>query len=189
MERGGRSEGASQAAELALVPVGRSEQKSSKGNQRDGSGPGKESTHSGQLELEDIPDRPVGRPEVLGPKQLEPLFNEEQVRQAEELEASAPMLQDRRKTSLASEGTGWEGGLRREDHGGAHQELEVRARKGSGVTPLGSTGFSYARANGFPFRFQPHAVLGGGSNEDAGAAATRSHGVVTDHEVVAGRER
>lgn len=139
MERGSRSGEASQAAELALVPVGRSEQKSSNGNQRDGSGPGQESTHSGQLELEDIPDRPVGRPEVLGPKQLEPLFNEEQVRQAEELEASAPMLQDRRKTSLASEGTGWEGGLRREDHGGAHQELEVRARKGSGVTPLGST--------------------------------------------------
>eukprot|EP00434_Breviolum_minutum_P044337 symbB.v1.2.039588.t1/scaffold6451.1/size17988/3 len=135
MERGSRSGEASQAAELALVPVGRSEQKSSNGNQTDGSGPGKESTQSGQLELEDIPDRPVGRPEVLGPKQLEPLFNEEQVRQAEELEASAPMLQDRRKTSLASEGTGWEGGLRREDHGGAHQELEVRARKGSGVTP------------------------------------------------------
>ena len=140
MERGSRSGEASQAAELALVPVGRSEQKSSNGNQRDGSGPGQESTHSGQLELEDIPDRPVGRPEVLGPKQLEPLFNEEQVRQAEELEASAPMLQDRRKTSLASEGTGWEGGLRREDHGGAPQELEVRARKGSGVTFLGSTG-------------------------------------------------
>ena len=137
MERGSRSGEASQAAELALVPVGRSEQKSSNGNQRDGSGPGQESAHSGQLELEDIPDRPVGRPEVLGPKQLEPLFNEEQVRQAEELEASAPMLQDRRKTSLASEGTGWEGGLRREDHGGAHQELEVRARKGSGVTPPG----------------------------------------------------
>ena len=166
MERGSRSEEASQAAELALVPVGGRESKGKK-ERRDDGGPGMRSTQGGQLELEDIPNRPAGQPEVLGPKQLEPLFNEEQARQAEELAARAPMLQSQRRGSIASEGTGWEKGWRSGEPSGSNQELEVMAGKGMGCTPPGinfpSVGFTAPPhlaspapgPGGFPSGFNP----------------------------------
>ena len=70
-----RSGGASQAAELAFVPVGGKDPK--EGDVGDASSQKKSSTQKGWLEIEDIPKGPVGQPEVLGPKRLEPLFNVE----------------------------------------------------------------------------------------------------------------
>lgn len=134
MEKGGRSEEASQAAELALVCV---EKKESKSKRERAESHGKKSDPGRPLKLEDIPREPEGRPEVRGPKQLEPLFNEEQVRRAEELEAKAPMLQSRRKTTAALENSGWDMGLGGGEPSGSNQELEVMAGKGVGMTPPG----------------------------------------------------
>ena len=64
-------------------------------------------TKSRQREIEDIPREPVGQPEVLGPKKLEPLFDAEQVRKAEELSAQAPMLQGQKAPSGARVLLGW----------------------------------------------------------------------------------
>ena len=73
-----RSGGASQAAELALVPViGKNPKENEVG---DGSDQQRSGTQKGRLEIEDVPKAPQGKPEVLGPKNLEPLFNAEQVR-------------------------------------------------------------------------------------------------------------
>ena len=135
MERGGRAEGASQAAELALVPVGRKESKGRKDRGESSDGRGKVVTQQGSLEIEDVPNRPEGPPETFGPKQLEPLFNEEQMRQAEELAAKAPMLQNQRRASTASE---WVGGSGVGEISGSPQELEVMGVRASmGVTPPG----------------------------------------------------
>ena len=135
MERGSRAEGASQAAELALVPVGKKESKGRKERGESSDGGGKVVTQQGFLEIEDVPNRPEGPPETFGPKQLEPLFNEEQMRQAEELAAKAPMLQNQRRVSMASE---WVGGSGVGEMSGSPQELEVMGVRASmGATPPG----------------------------------------------------
>ena len=49
--------------------------------------------------IEDIPRAPEGQPQALGPRALQPLFDQEQVDRMEELERQAPMLQARRDPS------------------------------------------------------------------------------------------
>lgn len=108
MEEGRRSTGASQAAELALVPVEGQESLRNEERSESGNGKGKGGSRKGVLEIEDVPRAPSGPPETLGPKQLGPLFDEEQVRQAEEMYASAPLLQNQRKAEVMANGSGGE---------------------------------------------------------------------------------
>ncbi len=90
------------------------------------------------MEIEDLPRGPEGRPETLGPKKLEPLFNEEQVRQAEELASRAPLLQNQRGASSVAEGVGWEGGVLAEERAETPQGLEMMmAGRRMGSTPSG----------------------------------------------------
>ena len=151
-----RSGGASQAAELALVPVGGKDPK--EGEVGDVSSQKKSSTQKGRLEIEDIPKGPVGQPEVLGPKRLEPLFNAEQVRKAEELSAQAPMLQSQRLSPGASDGNGWDGGVLSGDPAGSQPGMElVAAGKGMGATSP-TLGLPAMHMHVPPHMFSPHMV-------------------------------
>ena len=79
------------AEQLALVPVENSMQVRT--------GRSTQERREEMLPIEDLPAGPVGQPEVLGPRSLEPLFNQEDVRRMEELERQAPILQSRREPS------------------------------------------------------------------------------------------
>ena len=131
---------AGEAAELALVPVDGKEVKAKRErSDRSESSKGRRGgVLEGPLEIEDIPRRPEGPPEVFAPRRLEPLFNEEQVRQAEELAAKAPMLQNQRTSSGAREGHGWEVGVIGGEVAESSPELEVVAPgRRVGSTPVG----------------------------------------------------
>ena len=128
MERGSRTDEVAEAAEMALVPVSGRESRSKRERREESMGQVSGGTQRSQLEIEDIPSRPMGQPEVLGPRQLEPLFNEEQVRQAEDLIAQAPMLQCQSKVP--------EGSLVGGESQLVGQEMEL-ARRGVGATPPG----------------------------------------------------
>ena len=129
-----RSGGASQAAELALVPVRRKKPKENEVG--DVSEQQRSGTQKGRLEIEDIPKAPQGQPEVLGPKNLEPLFNAEQVRKAEELSARAPMLQSQRQSPESTDRKGWDRGAHSGDPAGSKPGMElVNFGQGVGVSP------------------------------------------------------
>ena len=97
-----RSAGASQAAELALVPVGGKDPKEREVGE--GSSQKKGSTQKGQLEIEDIPKGPVGQPEVLGPKKLEPLFNRASPKSGRVVSTSSDVAE----SETVARGIGWE---------------------------------------------------------------------------------
>ena len=138
MERGSRTDGASEAAELALVPVGVREPRAKKEKSESSQRKGVKESQKGPLEIEDLPKGPEGQPETLGPRKLEPLFNEEQVRQAEELASRAPLLQNQRGASSVAEGSGWEGGVAAEGMAETPQGLELMmAGRRMGTTPTG----------------------------------------------------
>ena len=138
------------------MPVGGKDPK--EGEVGDISSQKKSSTQKGQLEIEDIPKGPVGQPEVLGPKRLEPLFNAEQVRKAEELSAQAPMLQSQRLSPGASEGNGWDGGVLSGDPAGSQPGMElVAAGKGMGATSP-TLGLPAMHMHVPPHMFSPHMV-------------------------------
>lgn len=64
----------------------------------------------GPLPIEDGPQvPPVGHPESFGPRSLQPLFDAEQVRRAEDLVKKSPLLNANRTPSPGRE-LGWDGG-------------------------------------------------------------------------------
>ena len=156
-------------------------------------------TKSRQREIEDIPREPVGQPEVLGPKKLEPLFDAEQVRKAEELSAQAPMLQGQKAPSGARVLLGW-GEINRRSSwvssgkgvGGSGKGFRVDASRSRG------TGCEHASASTH-VSTTPRAVDGspgissyermdGGSDESSSPNATGVVPSVSYYEVVTRRE-
>ena len=67
MERGSRTDEVAEAAEMALVPVSGRESRSKRERMEESMGQVSGGTQRSQLEIEDIPSRPMGQPEALGP--------------------------------------------------------------------------------------------------------------------------
>lgn len=63
-------------------------------------------------EEREVMNPPRSSPKSLGPKKLEPLFNEEQVRKMDEMVRSAPLISQTRSPSPGRE-PGWDGGMER----------------------------------------------------------------------------
>ena len=83
-----RANGASQGAELALVPVSKE-----RVGKKSPEGVRSEVEQTPIEALEDLPPPPKGEPQQFGPKNLQPLFDEAQLKRDQELRQQAPMLQ------------------------------------------------------------------------------------------------
>lgn len=69
----------------------------------------------GMLPIEDgSMEPPVGSPKSLGPKCLEPLFDDQQIQKAEDMARKAPLINPSRSPSPGRE-LGWDGGLGRKE--------------------------------------------------------------------------
>ena len=90
-----RASARNQGAEMALVAVDRERVGKPSPN-----GPVGEDMKT-PLPIEDFPAEPVGSPKALGPRNLQPLFNEAQLKKAEELRLSAPLLQGPSPTAVS----------------------------------------------------------------------------------------
>ena len=102
------------------------------------------------LPIEDVPAAPVGSPKALGPRNHWPLFNEAQIKKAEELRLSAPLLQGPSPTAASQSTGGWDGGLAAGKVGtGKEADMsEGPPRRGSEALMMSPIGYPLAPQHG-----------------------------------------
>ena len=140
-----RASARNQGAEMALVAVDRERVGKPSPN-----GPVGEDMKT-PLPIEDFPAEPVGSPKALGPRNLQPLFNEAQLKKAEELRLSAPLLQGPSPTAVSQSTGGWDGGLAAGKVGmGKEADMsEGPSRKGPEVLMMSPMGYPLAPQHGY----------------------------------------
>ena len=142
-----RASARNQGAEMALVAVDRERVGKPSPN-----GPVGEDMKT-PLPIEDFPAEPVGSPKALGPRNLQPLFNEAQLKKAEELRLSAPLLQGPSPTAVSQSTGGWDGGLAAGKVGmGKEADMsEGPSRKGPEVLMMSPMGYPLAPQHGYGY--------------------------------------